>query len=127
MGGTAAGRVTSGGSGVDGTTVGAMGGSQLLQIHNHPISDPGHTHTDSGHQHGFTTPTGNPVGEPITGTDVYLPGSGLATTFPKIPLTDVGHANIQSATTGVTIANTGGGSNQNMQPSLVCLYIIYAS
>lgn len=38
MGGSAASRVTSAGSGIDGATVGAVGGSEFMQAHGHPGS-----------------------------------------------------------------------------------------
>src|ERR1700730_874438 len=45
----ASGRVTAGGSGIAGNTMGATGGNQLAQQHAHSgsgnVSDPGHTHT----------------------------------------------------------------------------------
>lgn len=127
MGGIAAGRLTSGGSGVDGATLGASGGSELLANHNHTLIDPGHVHTAGSHFHGFTGPGAPPVGEPITGTDVFLPGGGLATTFPRITQTDTASGTIGSATTGITINATGGGSSANVQPSLITLYIILAA
>jgi microcystin-dependent protein len=44
----AAGRITSAVSGINGTTIGAAGGSQALQAHTHTISDPiGHDHNAS--------------------------------------------------------------------------------
>lgn len=57
LGGSAASRVTSGGSGIAGTTLGASGGDQLLQAHNHSApggrswnvqvgSDPGYSYYD---------------------------------------------------------------------------------
>jgi hypothetical protein len=55
MNGTAANRLTVGGSGV-GSALGSAGGNELLQNHGHGFSDPGHTHTisDPGHGHGVT-------------------------------------------------------------------------
>lgn len=66
MGGTAAGRLTTAGSGIDGTKLGAAGGAEthLLVIgqvpaHNHGVSDPGHNHaiSDPGHTHTVSDPT----------------------------------------------------------------------
>lgn len=57
MGGVAAGRITSTGSGVDGTALGATGGAQSkafstaeMPAHVHPntLSDPGHSHSTNG-------------------------------------------------------------------------------
>lgn len=100
MGGTPANRVTSAVSGVDAATLGAVGGSQSLTAHNHTasVTDPGHTHTVTSRQD--DTP------------NTYIAaGSGSS----------VGSQATASATTGisVTVANTGDGSSQNVQPSIV--------
>jgi microcystin-dependent protein len=75
MGGTAAGRVTSA-SGTPGTTLGGVGGSELLQSHGHGVSDPSHTHgvndpahahsvSDPGHAHSISDPSHiHGVGDP---------------------------------------------------------------
>jgi microcystin-dependent protein len=123
MGGVAAGRITSGNSGVNGATIGAMGGSELLQSHNHALTDPQHNHTDSGHWHGLTSDP--PISEPRTGTDVFMPGGGLPATFPRVPRTEDGIAAIQPNSTGITISNFGGGSSNNVQPSIITLYMIF--
>jgi hypothetical protein len=62
MGGaSAANRITSGGSGIVGTTTGAAGGAETVSLtvaqlasHSHGVSDPGHGHgvNDPGHAHG---------------------------------------------------------------------------
>jgi microcystin-dependent protein len=91
----ASGRVTSL-SGINGSTFGSSGGSQLLMSHNHSITDPGHSHTTAFS--GFTTPGGSGLG---TG------GSSVS----NIP--------INSSPTGIIIQNTGGGSSQNMPPAIV--------
>jgi microcystin-dependent protein len=59
MGGTAAGRVTTGGSAISGATLGASGGNQSLQSHTHGITDPGHTHgiNDPSHNHTVNNPS----------------------------------------------------------------------
>ncbi|MCX7382224.1 MAG: tail fiber protein, partial [Alphaproteobacteria bacterium] len=123
MGGTAASRITSAGSGVDGLTLGAVGGSQSLHGHTHTASDSGHIHgvTDPGHTH-TTTAIQSPTSSP---------GSGIAGstgwTF--------GGASITAATTGISIgasvanvtnATTGSGASQNMPPSMVMNAFIYA-
>jgi len=61
MGGTAANRITTAGSGINGTTPGTAGGSQSLQSHNHTVTDPGHNHahSDPGHVHGVSDPGHN--------------------------------------------------------------------
>ena len=56
MGGTAASRLTTAVSNVDGTTLGAVGGDQRSQLHTHVLTDTGHTHsiTDKSHTHTIT-------------------------------------------------------------------------
>lgn len=89
------GRVTAAVSGINGTTMGAAGGSQFMQQHNHGITDPGHVHP-------FPISQGaNAVG----GSDVHS-----ASTTPQ---------NTSNATTNITINNTGTGTSQNMPPVIV--------
>jgi len=100
MGGTPANRVTTAVSGVDGATLGAVGGSQSLQTHGHSasVTDPGHNHTTSGKAND-SPPNG------------LADGSGAITTSQTS----------SSNTTGisVTIADAGDGGSQNVQPSIV--------
>lgn len=100
MGGVPANRVTTAVSGLDGASLGAGGGSQHLHQHGHGVEDPGHLH----------------------GTYTVLPGvgggggGGLESSFGAT----------ETATTGVTVQNTGGGASQNVQPSLILNWIIRA-
>lgn len=116
MGGTAAGRLTSAGSSVDGAVLGASGGSQLMQQHTHTVSDPGHRHVQ-----GFAFPlNGTPQprwGVSNTGINSgnYDTGGGVNDTY---------GANTSTVTTGISINNSGSGSSQNMPPALVLNYII---
>lgn len=102
--GTYAGRLTAAISGVNGTTMGAAGGSESLMSHNHfaSVSDPGHVHPVSGGVIGLTAAAGISTG-----------GSNGAVNASNIT--------INLAVTGVTvgIASTGGGASQNVQPSIV--------
>jgi len=117
MGGSAANRLTNAISGVDGITLGAAGGDQSTQLHNHSLTDPGHTHTDSGHTH-----TTNATSFPTVGGPLAASGS-FSFNLPTATI-DNGFANIQSATTGITVANYGAGGSQNVQPTIVLNYII---
>lgn len=143
MNGTAANRVTSGISGVDGVTLGATGGNQSLQAHGHTDSghdhtDAGHSHTDSGHVHtdaghSHTAPGANFV---ISGAGGN-PGSGSTSSQSQAAATaastaniqagnaniQTGIADIQSATANIT--STGSGASQNMPPAVVVNMIIY--
>ena len=93
--GTAA-RVTSL-SGINGTTMGASGGNQLMQTHTHTITDPGHKH--------FARSVSVNNSPPIS--DVLVEDNGTGT---KV---------VSTASTGITINNSGTGSSQNMPPTIV--------
>lgn len=101
MGGTPANRVTSGVSNVDATTLGAAGGSQSMQQHNHGVTDPGHNHT-TGALNTAMGPSG--ISTP-DGVSEFSGSTG-------------------SSQTGISIQNAGTGASQNVQPSLVVNYII---
>lgn len=110
MGGTSANRITTPGAGFDGDVLGATGGNEFLQTHNHTatVTDPGHTHNATpnnqtpGGLNGFAN-TGN--------------SSNTTTTY-----------NLGTATTGITVTNAdaGTGTSQNVQPSAVVNWLIYA-
>jgi len=98
-------RLTSGVSGIDGATLGAAGGSEAMQQHNHAVTDPGHTHTVPAR-----TPINMVGGSFNVGSDN---GPLTPTTF-----------NTGSSTTGITIQNTGTGNSQNMPPAFIAAWII---
>lgn len=120
MGGTPANRITSGGSGIPGSTNGASGGSQFTQTHTHTVNDPTHTHgiTDPGHLHNVSNAISNAGGGgPI---DVFGVGITGATQINTTGIT------INAGATGITLANYGTGSSGNMPPAAICEMIIYA-
>lgn len=99
-------RITVAGSGIDGTTFGAAGGSQTLQSHNHTspvVTDPGHTH-------GLTNSTN--VWHNFAGGSLGNAGNSGPQDMA-----------VQSATTGITLAanvgTTGAGSSGNIPPGIV--------
>lgn len=100
--GTAAGRITTGANnaGFDGTQIGAAGGSQNMQQHAHTINDPGHTHSLVNQTVFSSGNGGNP----------YALNSGTNSTG--------------SATTGITVNNSGNGASGNVQPGQVDTWII---
>lgn len=111
MGGTAASRITAGGSGINGTTLGAAGGAEThtltaaqMPSHSHGVSDPGHAHTYGAGQ----------IPSPLTprGTN------GDGTNFNNNPATN-------NAVTGISIQNAGGGgAHNNAQPTVILNHII---
>jgi len=100
MGGTSADRLTAAASGLDGDVLGATGGSELLHGHVHAvtITDPGHTHTVQSRQDD-------------------TPNTGIAGGASTV----TGSETTGSSTTGITAAatSTGGGSSQNVQPTII--------
>ena len=97
-----AGRITAAGSGVNGTTMGAVGGSEFMQSHSHTASviDPGHSHTTplvwTGQvNQGFLNSTGGSSGEVTATTNVSVTGISVA------------------------VNATGAGGSQNMMPVIV--------
>jgi hypothetical protein len=110
MGGSAASRLTTAGSGVDGATLGASGGNQALASHTHTatstVTDPGHLHTYNNGVSGAFFQGGSSQG------GLYNQTSG----------------NTSTATTGITVATTvataGTGSSANIPPAIVATYII---
>jgi len=103
LGGTAASRITTAGSGIDGVTLGESGGEQ-----NHTLSLaelPSHNHGGGDHSHTYSRPAGS-------GGPTGAGSGGFGDSF----------------STGVSgdIINTEGGddAHQNTQPSIICNYII---
>lgn len=104
LGGTAANRITSGVSQLDGTKLGARGGDERVHQHTHTA-----TVTDLGHSHAI--PSSAPGGVPGSN---FSPGQGGSTN------------STNPATTGISVsnANFGSGSSQNVQPTIMLPYIV---
>lgn len=140
MGGSVASRVTSGVSGITGTTLGAAGGDQRLQSHSHGgfTGNQNATHYHVGstdvnnvdHAHGFNgnlvaTYTGAPqvsadaVNAGVTGGIAQTGGQNTTHIHSFQTSTEVGgHAHIINA--------DGAGASQNMPPALMLNWIIRA-
>lgn len=106
MGGSAASRLTSAGSGVDGATLGVTGGSQLLH---------GHTHTG-------TTASGGAHTHTVVRTDASGGATGLMSGLNTLGTHETSSAGAHTHT--ITTDSTGSGSSQNVPPALVLNYII---
>jgi microcystin-dependent protein len=110
MGGSAANRITGSGSGISSATLGAAGGAEThtlttaqIPAHNHGVTDPSHLHNM------------------LTRTDVL--NSGVAGAY-GAGASDLGQTS-QSAYTGISIQNTGGGgAHNNMPPAIILNHII---
>jgi len=101
MGGGASSRLTSGVSGVDGTTLGASGGSQYMKQHNHTATQVAHTHTYASAIGSFGAGSNN------------IPASFGGSTSTS-----------SSAQPAITVNSTGSGNSENVQPTLVVNWII---
>lgn len=116
MGGTTASRITSGGSGITGTTLMSAGGVETYTLstpempsHSHPISDGGHSHTVLGFYQNNVSP------QPASRQGIY---STIQNQFPGAVTGPVGTGITTTTSTG------GGGAHNNVQPLIVCNYII---
>ena len=143
MGGAAASRVTAGVSGIDGLTLGAVGGNQNAQTDSITVNVSGSigalssgastavsTVTDPGHLHNISIKSAAGGSGNVTGTastsvvaaqasDTAVTGITVGTSVTTNVTTNVYDARTWSATSGLT------GSSQNMPPATVSNYIIF--
>ena len=126
LGGTTASRLTTGVFGSDPTVLGNAGGSQTqtlttaqLAVHTHIQNAHAHSINDSGHVHLAVGELAARQGGPNIGWGVAAGATGV-------------QAGVQSATTGITIQNQtptnqsegSGAAHENVQPTIICNYII---
>lgn len=125
MGGSAANRVTSAGSGVNAAVVGTGGGSQLAQTDTLTASSTASSAiTDPGHLHGVPGEILNATG----GTSVAAVMAVGGVNFVVNPRTDTTFTGIVATTTVTTTVTSGlSGTSQNMPPVQVDNVIIYTS
>jgi microcystin-dependent protein len=113
MGGTAAGRITVAGTGVDGTAIGAVGGEQTHTLIQNELASHGHGVNQTPHGHTFTIPT--------NGAQFTVNSSGGAFSFLE-------HFNGQFSTDGananISIIPTGGNAPHNNMPPFATLPVI---
>lgn len=134
MGGTAANRLTAGGSGITGTTLGATGGAET-----HTLTEaqmPSHTHIQNAHNH-TQNPHGHTIVNPSTGTQIMYMGNGatgFADQWGQGSQGGLAAGTPIQATTATNQANTatnnptgGGAAHNNTQPTIVLNYIIKAA
>lgn len=134
MGGSAASRVTTAGSGVDGATLGAVGGAQnhtltTAQMPSHTHTQNAHTHVQTAHYHTVSS-VAVASGDHFhnnTSTNKYIAtideDEWTGSVFSTIAATDTTSALNQTET--ATNQNTGGdGAHNNMQPSIIMNYLI---
>ena len=139
MGGTAASRLTTAVSGVDGVTLGAVGGNQIMHAHSHVNTaafsgsfsgSAGTTGNDSpDHTHGYSRAINqlfaHTAGSSVAFFHTYdTPQTGGASTRHTHTFTPAGTISGTVTMTNATFPATAGGSSQNVQPTIVLNYII---
>jgi len=123
MGGTAAGRLTAAGSGIDGTILGASGGVETVSLTSN--QNAAHSHdgsaltTSSAGAHTHTVTTANPGTEP---SQVNL-AKANSNASPGTFTTSSAGAHTHTIT-GTTGSSGTGAAHQNTQPTWVCNKII---
>lgn len=86
-----------------------------MPTHSHPVTDPGHKHSINGQTGGDNNDNSNTTR--FAGGDKGVNESGFFFTNTQA---------CQTATTGITVGNTGGGQpHNNIQPSIAAYYIMY--
>lgn len=113
MGGTSANRLTNQSGGVNGDTLGGTGGLEThtlteaqMPVHNHPVYDPSHVHAFN--DNAFAGSNSTQAGPLPPGGNAYVLGNVTA-----------------PASTNISIQNAGGGAaHNNVQPTIICNYII---
>jgi microcystin-dependent protein len=122
MGGISANRLS---SVISSTTLGAAGGDQNLQAHSHGVNDPGHSHgvNDPGHIHGLDNVWTADPAWPFVNEIYASPNRFYGQTQTYTGYTGI---IIDAAYTGISIDSNGAGGSQNVQPTAIINYYIFA-
>jgi microcystin-dependent protein len=134
MGGETMGRLTSAGSGINGTVLGAAGGFQThtltsAQMPSHTHTQNSHNHTQDAHGHYLVNAGSLYMGSPEGGTPDYVRSIFIrdgADGYANIWQADQRVATNQ-ATTATNQSTGGGTAHQNTQPTIILNYIIKAA
>ena len=113
MGGSAANRLTPGGSGITGTTLGAVGGAETHVLSEAQLAS--HTHVQNAHQHNLNGGAAN----------LQHGGGATAASGANVMGASLGGPTMTAASVTPTNQNTGSNAaHNNTQPTMVANYAI---
>lgn len=127
MGGTAAGRMTTAGSGVNGAVLGSVGGAEAVALTVAQIAPHAHSGTTNGmnssnpHSHPFTKPAA--TNAQIQQGTSYLNGWYGVDPAGATSITDINHLHTFTTDSG---SGLSGSAHVNTQPTFVCNFLLYA-
>ena len=126
MGGTAANRITSAGSGITGTTLGAAGGAQThtlaqAELASHTHTQNAHTHAQNAHSHVLDN---TPAKSFYAGSGGQGYAAGSTWTGPNLTPSIAATTATNQDTTATNQSTGSGSAHQNTQPSIILNYII---